>query len=115
MTSGEGCPQPLMTRPSTASACAMPEALKNTQPRHTNWNVKKRCTHTRTGPSATAGSPRRTRLERRRCPKLCPAPCSAPHTTNVQAAPCQRPPSTMVIMMLRTVRAWPPSFPPSGM
>ncbi len=79
----------------------MPEALKKTQPRHTNWKVRKRCTHTRTGPSATAGSPRRTRLVRRRCPKLCPAPCSTPQKTNVQAAPCHRPPSTMVIMMLQ--------------
>ena len=35
--------------------------------------------------------------------------------TNVQAAPCHRPPSTMVIMMLRTVVASLPALPPSGM
>ena len=105
VTSGEASPHPLKTRPRTAKACDMPVALKNTQPRQTNWKVRNRCTQTRTGPSATGGSPRRSRLVRRRCPKLCPTPCRAPQITNVHAAPCHRPPSTMVIMMLRTVCA----------
>ena len=103
--SGEAWPQPLKRRPMTEKACDMPVALKNTQPRQTYWKVRKRWTQSRTGPSATPGSPRRSRLLRRMCPKLCPTPCRVPQTTNVHAAPCQRPPSTMVIMMLRTVWA----------
>ena len=115
VTRGDASPQPEITRPSTAKAWAVPDALKNTQPRQTNWKVKKRCTQTRTGPSATGGRPRRSRLRRRTCPKDCPTPWRAPQITKVQAAPCHRPPSTMVIMMLRTVCASPPALPPSGM
>ncbi len=77
-------------------------ALKKTQPRQTNWNVQKRCHHTRAAPSATGGqSAGDPALRRRRCPTTWPAPWSAPQMMNVQLAPCHRPPSTIVIMMLR--------------
>ena len=78
-------------------------ALKNTQPRHTNWKVQKRSHQTRTGPSARAGSPRAIRRCRRGWPTTWPTPWRPPQMRKVQLAPCQRPPSTMVIMMLRAV------------
>ena len=57
VTSGEAWPQPSRTRPRSAKAWDIPDALKNTQPTHTNWKVRNRWTQTRTGPSATAGRP----------------------------------------------------------
>ena len=43
------------------------------------------------------------------------APWNAPQSTNVHAAPCQRPPSSIVIIRLRYVNQRPPRLPPSGM
>ena len=69
VTSGEASPA-VEDPAETAKAWDMPVALKNTQPRQTNWKVRNRCTQTRTGPSATAGRPRRTRLGGARGPTL---------------------------------------------
>ncbi len=115
VTNGDDSPQPVSMRPRTAKAPEIPLALKKTQPRQTNWNVQNRCSHMRTGPSATGGNPCCTRRRRRKCPTPCPIPCRAPQNTNVHAAPCHNPPRTMVIMMLRIVLASEPLLPPSGM
>src|ERR1700719_3861532 len=42
-------------------------------------------------------------------------PWYAPQTTNVQLAPCQSPPSSIVIIRLRQVLHSPFRFPPRGM
>src|SRR6476659_3358605 len=41
--------------------------------------------------------------------------CTPPHTTNVQLAPCHRPPSSMTIARLAYRRTGPRRLPPSGM
>ena len=49
---------------------------------------------------------------------LCSAsatPCSAPHSTKRMAAPCHKPPRTIVIIRLRYVRSVPRRLPPSEM
>ncbi len=53
--------------------------------------TSRRPQYTRNGPSASSGTPRRLRVRRRRCPTHWPAPCRAPQTTKVHAAPCQEP------------------------
>ena len=58
--------------------------------------------------------PSADRWFRRHRPITWPAPWYAPQTTNVQPAPCQRPPRTIVSMMFRAIRDR-PLFPPSGM
>ena len=42
-------------------------------------------------------------------------PWIRPHTTKVQAAPCQRPPMNITIIRLIAARTGPERLPPSGM
>ena len=42
------------------------------------------------------------------------SPCSPPHTTKVQLAPCHNPPISMVSIRLIYVRTFPFRLPPSG-
>ena len=44
----------------------------------------------------------------------CTPPCSAPHARKVSAAPCHRPPSTMVMNTLMQLANSPLRPPPSG-
>src|ERR1043165_8832769 len=82
--------------------------------------------HTHTNAYVSAHPPMRpasdgdvsTAEPRCRCHSLWPAsasPCSRPHTTNVDRAPCHRPPSTMVISRFRYILRTPRRLPPSEM
>ena len=106
----EGADPPAVTSPTSIdTACSKVSARKNTHARHTTWNVTN---HRTTG---VHGSVRPARPRRRRGPTrrsiTSAAPWMAPHTTKVQAAPCHRPPITMVRNRLRSVRRSPPGVP----
>ncbi len=84
-------------------------ARNRIQPRQTMWKVTS--TPTTTGSFGQAAGLIRLQIRSQHSPR----PCRAPQATKVQEAPCQRPPKSMVIKMLRQVLNRPPRPPPSGM
>jgi len=65
-----------------------PAARKITQPPSTSTNVQAICSGRGRNPQGAVLPRARSTISQR--------PCHAPHSTNVQAAPCQRPPSSIV-------------------
>ena len=53
--------------------------------------------------------------ERRTCSTTSMLPWMRPHTTKVQAAPCQSPPRNITMIRLTAARTPPTRLPPSGM
>jgi hypothetical protein len=107
VTSGEGCPHAVNSRSSTCSARPSESARKKIHAKQTTWNVTRRASQ-RVAADAGRIPPSARSTER-------PTPWIPPQTTNVHAAPCHRPPSSIVTSRFTYVRMRPLRLPPSGM
>ena len=104
VTSGELCPHAVKSRSSTCPARPNESARKKIHPKQTTWNVSRRPSHT---------APRERGAQPTARSTASPRPWIPPQATNVHAAPCQSPPSSIVRSRLRYVSRRPRRFPPS--
>src|SRR3954465_8609375 len=103
-TNGDGPLCSVTGPPSIDSAVPTESARKNTQPTQTRTNAD---THWSAWinhvPGGVARTPR-ARSDAFQCTAQRDAPCRPPHTTKCQAAPCHRPPSSIVNIRFSEVR-----------
>ena len=86
-------------------------ARKKIHAKQTRWKVTIRRRHSTQPPTASSAQPR----SRRNRPIASQSPCNPPQMTNVHAAPCQSPPSSIVASRFMYVLGSPLRLPPNGM
>ena len=112
VTSGEGSPQAVKSRVIMLHASSNELERKKIHAKHTTLNVDDAvpgASQRRRGSLDEAGRSRHQRSATSAVPWI------APQATNVQPAPCQRPPISIVSIRFRYVASRPPRLPPSGM
>ena len=101
--------QLLPSAENTSKARSMSTERKKTHPAQTKWKVKNPLINLPT----TLGGRFLLLLSSIALSIASPPPCNKPQATKVQAAPCQRPPKSIVRRRFRYVRNFPLRFPPS--
>ena len=98
VTSGDGSPQAVKSRAMRSHASANESERKKIHAKQTTWKVTKRCQARRPRVHGRSTNPGRSRHQRSATSAV---PWIAPQAMNVQPAPCQSPPISIVSMRLR--------------
>src|SRR5262249_1431451 len=106
-----------LQRPSalrSSQAASVEGARKKIQPMQTKWKVNKREIHFHCALARKSRGNAALEAAHQRCTTR-PMAWKPPHRTKVQAAPCHKPPRSIVNPRFAAVRLGPRREPPSGM